>query len=230
MAQAFNKREHATTAIQHSVGLGSANCNTPRKGDRTMEGDSGYSVNTSYAHMDPFKKHEAVRLWEALPDAIKDNPGSPEMAKVLGKTAMIAGEAVTPGIRAAIGHGGEPEPDDVTIYIAPGGPLFKGIGASNKFISFLFLNMDPEHRVKWYDLTGREQYEWYQCWLANAQTHQAMPATTVGLRGTDLDRITTVPELEAALVHTPTLKDRRPAGHAVTDVEWADSVRHTLFG
>lgn len=89
--------------------------------------------------------------------------------------------------------------------------------------------MDDVAREKWYNLTGREQYEWYRAWERANRTHLRAGAETKGLRGTDLSRITTQAELNTAMTFSPSLSRReRPTGHLVTQHDW-DEVRNRLF-
>lgn len=46
----------------------------------------------------------------------------------------------------------------VTFYQSSPGLIITGKDWIPKFISFLYLNMDHPHCVKWYNLTGLEQY------------------------------------------------------------------------
>ena len=83
--------------------------------------------------------------------------------------------------------------------------------------------MDPRHRVQWPDLTGREQYEWFECWERAGRTHLRMANATRGLRGTDLDRLTTVHNVQAAMANSPSLATRRPAQHRINEDDWANA-------
>ena len=72
-----------------------------------------------------------------------------------------------------------------------------------------FSCLDPGHRVKWYDQTGLEQYEWYRAWRNVLFTHTRMAAETAGLNGTDPSRLT-VATIGEALQRSPSLANRRP--------------------
>ena len=119
----------------------------------------------------------------------------------------------------------------ITVYNAFGSFVVIGKDASQKFIAFLHSNTDAGHRVEWADMTGREQTEWIECWMGPAdRSYGRMEDLTNGLRGTDPDRITTPQQLNAALVRSPTFRNRRPQGayaegspfnNAVWDVEVA---------
>ena len=79
--------------------------------------------------------------------------------------------------------------------------------------------MDPGHEVKWYNMTGLEQYEWFRKYCEGGKT-DAWLANTVGLRGTDLSRLDTQASLNAAMAYSPSLSRRRPANHAIAAGNW----------
>ena len=95
--------------------------------------------------------------------------------------------------------------------------------------------MDTGHRVKWYNMTGREQWEWYDAWVDQDQTHLRVESETRGLIGTDPGRILTIQALNMAMDRSPSLAGRRPAnlifadGNALTDQEWNSAVVRQLF-
>ena len=125
---------------------------------------------------------------------------------------------------------GVPRPSEVTYYWSPGGPLDSGLKLSLKFISFLYQNQADGLRVKWYDLTGREQFEWYNAWVANSKTHRKVAIGNVrGLRGTDLTTITTEAELREALLVSPSAIHRRPNGHTHSVDTWTGTKRNLGF-
>ena len=93
---------------------------------------------------------------------------------------------------------------NITCYMSPGLPIFTNAGDSNKFISFVFVNMDGPHRVQWGELTGREQFEWYAAWERADRTYTRVVNETGGLCGTDLASITTQAMLDAAVLR-PTM-------------------------
>ena len=119
--------------------------------------------------------------------------------------------------------------DSITYYVTTGNPLFTGKPGCNKFISFVYLNMDDGFRVKWYNLTGREQYEWYRAYERSNGTHLRNVAETRGLRGTNVNDITDQVSLTRAMENSPSLATRYPQGHVISPQEW-DDVRVNLFG
>jgi len=80
-------------------------------------------------------------------------------------------------------------------------------------------------------MTGREQHEWFERWVKLGRPYLRMPAATLGLRGTDPERITSAEQLVTALEVSPTLARRdRPTN--VSDEEWntaTEPVRRVLF-
>ena len=89
--------------------------------------------------------------------------------------------------------------------------------------------MDDGHRVKWYNLTGREQYEWYDAYNRSNKTHLRNEAETRGLRGTNLNDITDQVSLVAAMDRSPSLAHRHPHAHVIPQHQWNDVVQD-LFG
>ena len=90
--------------------------------------------------------------------------------------------------------------------------------------------MDHGHRVRWYDLTGREQYEWYEAWMDNNRTHLGVEAETRGLRGTHPARIPeTVAGIQAAIERSLTAVRHRPVGHVIPQNQWDDVSRRLGF-
>jgi hypothetical protein len=107
-------------------------------------------------------------------------------------------------------------------YCAPGSIQFTGIQNAKKFISFLHTNMDNGSRVKWYDMTGRQQWEWYQAWLTSGQTHLRTENNTRGLKGTDLTVLVTVEQIRAAMVLSPSLA-RSPKPNHILQYRWNEA-------
>ena len=230
----FDSAIHVSQQVQVIVGLRSASCDVPRQGDRTAVGQTGYDTMSSRSHMTPFTENEATIIWRMIPAATRTAPGNAEEAAALYKLARNAARGPPEEVTDMLPNGRLPTYPD-TFYISPGSPLFTGKIVSNKFISFLFRNMDNGHRVLWYDLTGREQFEWYTCWTLVDRTWLRMEVETRGLRGTDLNRITNAAALQAAMVTSPTLRNRQPAHHPVADwngvarnLVWINSRSHTL--
>lgn len=225
MAANFNTDTHCTTEIQIAVGLRKAHCDLPRIGDKTCPGDMSHDMNSCWCVQDSFTTQGATTLWNTIPQATKNQPPNAHVAYQLCLLAKIAGQDATPRMRHFV-----PNFDRAnfgkTFYVAPGSALFEGFRASHRFIAFLFVNMDDVARVKWYNMTGREQYEWYRAWERAGRTHTRVTNETDGLKGTDLARITTQAELTAAMIRSPSLGRRhRPNGHAIIQADWDETVQ-----
>lgn len=232
---AFSEK-NVTREIEAAVGLCKPQCDAPRSGCRTFIGMQNYDMISCRAHMQPLSTDDAKRLYAALPNAVKDSPVDVTMARSVALLAFNAGYNPQPGCAAML-------PDDVgidkmTYYMSPGGIIFINKKDAPKFIAFLYCNMSEGHRVKWFDLTGRKQYEWFECWDDNGCPFQELaPALTLGFRGTDLGQITTADMAQAAIQRSPTARGRRPEGHAIGQAAWinaanaADSAKRRLaFG
>lgn len=222
---AFIRDTHCSKAIQRMVGLHRANIDVPRLGDRSTTGEIGYDRNGSACHMSPLTEGEAALVYSLIPANHKTNPANANVARVVAKIANT-GTIGIPGECATMLRNANAPLDPLTFYMTLGAPLFIGMTDSHKFISFLYLNMDNGHRVKWYNLTGREQFEWYDCWTAQARTHLRNENATRGLRGTDVSQLTTQNEVRDALVRSPSLSRRRPHGHAIPQNQWNDLVQN----
>ena len=96
-----------------------------------------------------------------IPQATQDAPQTADKAKAISILCTHA-DRPTPAACSLLLPQGAAKVEPFIQFIAPGSPLFVGKIYGNKFISFLWFNMDAGHRVKWYDLTGREQWEWYE--------------------------------------------------------------------
>jgi len=222
----FNLKTHVSPAIEQVVGLRKANIDVPRRGDRTAVGDLAVDQMCAYSFMYGLTQAEALLLWNQLRPEIKATPGGPAMATVLSKVASIA-EVTVPTTVSALVPEDTPDAEGVLYIITPGNPIILGKRDANKFISFLYLNMDGGgHRVKWGELTGEERYEWFTVWENNGKNYLRIPET-VGLRGTNLDNIPDVDALETAMRRTPSLKRRRPPNHALTADNW-DTAKQRL--
>ena len=146
--------------------------------------------------------------------------------------AIQANLAIPDGCRDP-NHDGDEDPLGITFVLSPGSPLFNNRRQSAKFIAFLYANQDGGHQVSWSEMTGREQYEWFEAWERSGRSHARMEQETRGLRGTDIfTRITTRQELDAALGVSPSLSRRAPdaqANHQVAANEWDEAVRTIRF-
>ena len=238
----FVEREHASRNIQEDVGLFVANCRVPRSGDRSANGEQGCNINSSKARMKAFNSGQALRLWNLIPDDAKNDPADLETAQDLSLLAAMAGEPTPQGVQEMTGR--RADTANVDFYWTPGGAIQEGLTDSSKFISFLNLNVDQETRVAWSDLTGREQFEWVDVWKACDKTHERREAHTLGLRGTNLNRIQDVAGVREAMARSPSLAIRVnenaqdltgviPANHVVQEDDWTGAaqrrIRRRLF-
>jgi len=222
---AFNAREDIPLEVQRAVGLFRANIQVPRRGNRSCEGESGDSIITARAHENRIPEAAALLLLNVIPDDVKDDPGNPDLANAIGLLSENANRAIPDGC-ADLLTDGRVQSSTISFYWTPAGPIVEGIAGSNKFICFLYRNMDHGHRVKWYNLTGREQWEWYRCWIRCGKVHTRREAESRGLNGTNLHRIENRQELEAALTNSASLADRRrPSGHTIERRQWDTAVR-----
>ena len=225
--QPYRKAVHASQRIQNRVGLGEPNCEVPRVGDRTRIGAQGFNLVSCLSHMQPLTGPQALLLWNMIPANAKHFPPNANDAQALSLLAQMAGEAIPRGCAALLPHG-QARQEPVTFYHSPGSPIFKTRLHAYYFISFLYLNMDLGHRVKWYDLTGREQFEWYDAFEACGYTHLRNEPNTRGLRGTDLSAITTQDQLAQVVPRSASISRRRPNGHTITQDDWNATVNRLL--
>ena len=225
MQPVFNARRETNAHVQREVGMHSPNCEIPRHGDRTREGLSGYDRVSCNSHATPFSRDTARAIWAAVDPTFKNHPVDAFQARSLIHLAQVADRPIPEGCATAVGNDVPPLP--VTYYNHPGGPIILGKHIANRFITFIYRNMDNGHRVKWYNLTGREQWEWYEAFLRCGETHVRNEAETHGLRGTDLGRITTVAQLHQAGQRSPGSVRQRPANHPIAQQAW--DVARNLF-
>ena len=218
---AFNAAMFCTLNIQAEVGLAVPQVDVPRIGDRTAEGAMGYDRTGVFVHMQPMTTEQAIIIWDSLPAGVKTNPANSELAQALITLGSNANKRIPDGIANAVDppHVVERGVQAMKYYMTAGGVMFTGAKDSKKFISFLWLNMDACTRVKWYDLTGREQWEWYQAWLRTDQSHLRVVNETRGLRGTDISVITTVEEIRQAMIVSP-LFARSPKPNHINEDSW----------
>ena len=224
----FNVKQHVTAHVERMVGMSKANITIPRKGDRTKEGENACDMMCSFGLMSGFTKQEGLTLWDTIEDNAKDAPPDVATAKIISKVAQIADVATPQGCLDEL-QNEEEEPDPVVCLLCPGSPMFFGKKISAKFISYLYLNMDPQTRVKWPDLTGREQYEWYEAWLRSGRGYERDVVNTRGLCGTDMGRIPDLPALETAMTHAASVAKRRPDNHVIGEDVWSDAARRLTF-
>ena len=183
--------------------------------------------------MEPMGDDEAAAAWLSITQAMKDNPASVGQAKFIIRMAKRMLQPLPEGCTDLLAA---QQPvitldslDGITYYVTTGNPLFTGKPGCNKLISFVYLNMDDGFRIKWRNLTGREQYEWYRAYDRCNGTHLRVAAETRGLRGTNINAITDQASLTRAMENSPSLARRRSPNHIIPQHEW-DDVRMDLFG
>jgi len=221
----FNAAIHVTAYVHEQVGLHLANCDTPRDGDRTNSGVPQGHANTScFAHMKPLSTAEAARVVAMIAPEHKTQPESVADATIIAKLARNGRVGIPTACQDRLPDG-DVEAAQIAYYWSPGSPLCEGKTPSSKFIAYIYANQDDGHRVIWCELTGREQFEWFNSWNARGRTHERREEFTRGLRGTNLARVDSVDELRTALLQSPSLSRHRPADHDISAAEWSGLVR-----
>ena len=219
----FDPELHCTLGLQATVGLGEPHIGRPRNGEGVVTGRSRPDCIAAQGFPPRMARNEAEALWNAVDQNTKDNPGDPLLAVALGKVATIAGIEVPQSIRDNIGTA---DPDSLRCdYVtAIGNTLLADKTTCLKFITYYYVNTTDEHRVLWKDLKGIEQHEWVKAWIAAGKTHDRDPIHTVGLRGTDINALTTRAQITGAMRNSPSLRARgRPQGHPLDDAAWNES-------
>ena len=228
---AFKANKHCNRRIQQTFGCTAPTVTIPRAGDKSTQSESDFDITHVCTHMAPLPTESARIIWRLLTDEVKNNPPNLETAIALHQLANNAAFGPTNGMLNRIPT--ERAIKDcfpVTVYQSVGGHIIIGKESVPKFISFVYTNMDPlPHRVKWYNLTGREQHEWIRRWFELGQPHERRADETVGLRGTDIRRIKSVDVLHTAMERTPSLADRRPEDHPDLTANQFNSVKKQLF-
>jgi len=224
----FVKHRDCSLAHQTAIGLMEPNCPVPRTGERTRVGAHGVNIVSCSSHAQPLSQPDALRLWGLIPQAEKDHPQSPEHAQSLSLLAQMAGRN-TPDGCADLLPNDMAQVENVTFYHTLGSPLFKVRQTALRFISFVYYNTDQGHRVLWQEMTGQEQYEWYNAFVAAGETYLRHEQATNGLRGTNMDRIHNAPQLAAVMQRSPSVAHRRSPHHRIPAQQW-DTVRRNLFG
>ena len=222
MAQDFRANIHASMAVQVSIDLRVPNCETMRRGDRTRAGQQAPDMISSYAHMTPLSQAAAEYLFVSLPANVRDDPGNAQRAGYVAQLAHNAGRMAPAGCATLLPDHGIPDAG-VTIYWSPGSAIFTGRTDASKFASFVSRNMDEGYFIAWKHLTGEEQWEWTEAWRRAGKTHVRVENETRGLAGTDLGLLTTVANVRAAMVVSPSLSRRRPAQHPVNAADWTNA-------
>ncbi len=223
---AFRPNTDCRRYVCQRVGLYLPTTQAPREDDNVRFGEEGCDVVACVAHVSPIRQDLAQALFAALPDDFKTDPQTIEAAEAVAVLALYA-DRQCPQRAADVCNASNVRPTKLTYYCTPGSPILISKSDSGRLISFIFKNTTPHDRVKWYDMTGREQFEWYEAWKANGKTHDVTnnPDSVLGLRGTDISTISTADQLTAALTVSPTLATRRPADHTLDQPTWNNARR-----
>jgi len=224
----FSERRDLTMLVQEETGMLPSDVGVIRGADRSAQGTGAFYRTKAYKHQQGYTAEEARVLFAHLPVAYLNNPGTAVDAAAISKLAQNGG-LPTPAACVAMLGGGEATQEALTYYAVPSGVIITGERNSKKFIVFVYNNMDEGHRVMWYDLTGREQFEWHAAFVKAARTHLRTENHTRGLRGTDIGQLTTVAMVTVALTISPSLQYRRPDGHPIAAAQWP-AARRRLFG
>jgi len=227
----FDMKKHCTRSIQHNVGLYEPSGSGPRPGDGARGTEQSDDVICAQIHAGTMEREHAKFIWDSVSNDVKTGPTNTDQAMSIATLARLAGEETPDECRAMLDTAGIPLPNGWTYYWTPGSPIeTSGKQKSAKFISFVNRNMEPDLRVKWYNLSGREQFEWFKAWVTNDRTHDKVePAKVLGLRGTNVTTLDSVERLRVALVVSPSLVQRRPADHTITAEEWTNTARTLDF-
>ena len=222
-----------TSDIKDRLGLIQPNIPAIRGGDLTAAGTLGHNRCGGFSHQQGLvDRQQAAAIFAALTPESKAKPGNVTTALGIAKVALFAERNIPDGVATflAAQHVPVPRQDKFQDYITIGGLILKTKKEGNNFMLFLDNNMDPNVRVFSWELTGREQHEWYKA-FQRAGKATVRVADTVGLRGTDLTRLTTAAEVNAAVRFSPTLARRRPDNHAVSANDWPQVQRmlHALL-
>jgi len=166
----------------------------------------------SYTVQNSFTTDHALRIFDAVPDDIKDDPINVELAMALALLGNNAGRGVPSGCARLLPNTSA-YMCTTTVFTAPGSRILTG-SDTDKLISFVYNNMDEGHYKQWGDLTGHQQGEWITAWIRNQRTHLRRDDTK-GLAGTNLTTLNTGDLLAAAAALSPTLAERIPLNHTV---------------
>ena len=219
----FDPELHCTLGLQATVGLGEPHIGRPRNGEGVVTGRSRPDCISAQGFPPRMARNEAAALWNEIPQNVKAQPGDPLLAVALGKVATTAGIEVPQSIRDNIGTA---DPDSLRCdYVtAIGNTLMADKTTCLKFISFYCANTIDGQRVLWKELKGIEQHEWVKAWIASGKSHDRDPLNTVGLRGTNINALTTRAQITGAMRNSPSLRaSGRPQGHPLDDAAWNES-------
>ena len=203
------------------IGLNNPNCPRIRKGEQTRLGEMGDDIMCSMAIQAPMPKEAAEIVWASIPEEKRNKPDNKAQADAFAYIGKFAEATLPDGLCQLM----DDKHKGVEYYSTPGSPFIRGLKDSRNFPTFVWNNMDVGARIKWYNMTGAEQYEWYDAYETNSYTDQRV-ANTVGLRGTEVKRIKSPDALKEAFDRSPSLMRRtRPDGHPLTVQQWETTRR-----
>jgi len=225
-----------SSEMEARVGLARPNVGLLRRNKQSTTSILGDQLTGGHSHMQGMRVDPARALLDALPAALKDAPPDANIATAVSHLADYAGVPRPDGCVNFFPNAPVPipAPPKTTEYLTPGGIIFPNIVQAEDFIRFLDANMwGSPHRLHWWEMTGRERFEWYKAFVAAEYTPQRVEQFTLGLRGTDIDLITTPAQLRAAALRSPSLvsegrEDERDA-HPLANNHWTTAKRHIMF-
>jgi len=208
----FNASRDCSLQKQLQIGLIAADVISPRSCDRTSRGTHGVGQMGSLVVQVAYTKEQSKEIYDMIKPEVMLAPTDSQARCIilLGKNSC---NAVPNSCIARLGPD-EKEPSPLRFFAYPGGHKIEGLERSQKFIAFVWANQDQNFRVHWPAMTGYEQDEWIKSWVRCGHTHERRQEQTRGLIGTNISVLTAV-EITAAVVYSPTLRERIPNDHQV---------------
>lgn len=213
LTMAFNAETHCSPQIQQRCGLFVHDDVRVRAGEKSKEipGTGSFQFQ-GYKVRNTLKEAHAQLIWSHLNVAEKASPSTPLIAQAYSLVSQMAGNHTPDPLRVG---GKEAKQDPLVQYNSIGSPIFMSVTDCQKFVSFLYLNMDEDHRIPWNFMTGAEQVEWFDSWkeAGGSNAWVRFLGRTNGLRGTDPTRIQNDQQsIRQAILNSPSRSRRgRPA-------------------
>lgn len=193
----------------------------PLIGERSVSRYSGSGGITVYHHNFMCRKAHALTIWNHLPPNHKANPPSEDAAMAYAQIADAAGIEIPQSIRDQLPAPGSDNYQEFFVTVlSPGSMVIPGAMKIKQFIVFIWVNTVPQFRMRYSDMTGREQYEWTEAWKHSSEGFHQNEQRTLGLVGTDLHSIRTSKQLRDCLNRSPSLRNRRPRHHILSKSKW----------
>jgi len=222
----WSEVEDLNEEVKQDVGIFPSSVAVPRAGGRTAHGVQNHYSVCAKTLQQGYSTAEALAIWNGVPAGMKNAPATDTIARAVAKLAINARVPIPQGCLDRLG--GVTHAPKSYFYVATlGTPIIMGELRAKKFIVFIHRNMDDNYRERWYDLTGREQCEWYKAFEACQFNHVRNVERTRGLRGTNISLLTTTQQLAEAAQISPSIVLRRPQTHPVPAANWP--VRRGLF-